>query len=518
MNETLQQLRRHLREMWHRRWIGLAAAWLAALISVAIVYRIPERWEASARVFVDTESLLRPLLAGLAIQPNVDQQVALISRTLISRPNVERVVRMADLDIGVDDQKRDDLIEAISRSIKLTGNTSTNLYVISYLDADPEQARRVVQSLLTIFESSRGDKRQDSRTAVRFLDEQIKHYEQSLNVAENRLKEFRLKYLGITGRESGGDYVGQMGELSKNIAGARLALSSAEQSRDAYKRELAGEQPAYIPDEQPTVSDAVPELDNRLTALRRDHDELSRRYTNNHPDVVATKRLIGELENERKGVLDERRKAAAAQPAAPVKALDRNPVFQQLRLQLADAEAQVAAARARLQAYETQLARLQSQAKLVPQVDAEFAQLNRDYDVQKKTYEQLLQRRESATMGIGVQDTSGAQFRVIDPPRVSPKPAAPNRPMLLGIAFLISLGAGLIAAFVTSQAAPTFHDGSTLRDVTNRPVLGLVSVLPSPSLTKARRRRTWLFAGGVSGLFALFAGVVGFALFLWRVA
>ena len=75
--------------MWHRRWIGLAAAWLAALISVAIVYRIPERWEASARVFVDTESLLRPLLAGLAIQPNVDQQVALISRTLISRPNVE---------------------------------------------------------------------------------------------------------------------------------------------------------------------------------------------------------------------------------------------------------------------------------------------------------------------------------------------------------------------------------------------------------------------------------------------
>ena len=103
MNETIQQIRAILREMWHRRWIGLIAAWIAALVGVAVVYRVPERYEAGARVFVDTESLLKPLLAGLAIQPNVDQQVGLISRTLISRPNVEKVVRMADLDIRASD-------------------------------------------------------------------------------------------------------------------------------------------------------------------------------------------------------------------------------------------------------------------------------------------------------------------------------------------------------------------------------------------------------------------------------
>ena len=85
--------------MWHRRWIGLAVAWIAAIIGVAVVYRMPERYEASARVYVDTQSLLRPLMAGIAIQPNLDQQVALMSRTLISRPNVEKLVRMADLDL-----------------------------------------------------------------------------------------------------------------------------------------------------------------------------------------------------------------------------------------------------------------------------------------------------------------------------------------------------------------------------------------------------------------------------------
>ena len=102
MNETLEQLRRALREMWHRRWIGLAVAWAVALIGIAIVYRIPERYEATARVFVDTESLLKPLLAGLAIQPNVDQQVGLVSRTLISRPNVEKLIRSADLDLATE--------------------------------------------------------------------------------------------------------------------------------------------------------------------------------------------------------------------------------------------------------------------------------------------------------------------------------------------------------------------------------------------------------------------------------
>src|SRR6476646_11574947 len=114
MQDVIQQLLSLLRGIWHRRWIGLAVAWLAAIIGIAVVYRIPEKYEASARVYVDTESLLRPLLAGLAIQPNVDQQVALISRTLVSRPNVEKLLRLADLDLGVKgDGARESLVDNV---------------------------------------------------------------------------------------------------------------------------------------------------------------------------------------------------------------------------------------------------------------------------------------------------------------------------------------------------------------------------------------------------------------------
>jgi len=521
MQDVLQQLLSLLRGIWHRRWIGLAVAWLAAIIGIAVVYRIPERYEASARVYVDTESLLRPLLAGLAIQPNLDQQVSLMSRTLISRPNVEKLVRMSDLDLRAGSAAdREELIDSISKSIRLEGNVAANLYVISYRDANPNQAKKVVQSLLTIFvESSLGDKRQDTQTAVKFLDDQIKNYEQNLQAAENRIKDFKLKYMGLSSQSQGQDYFGRVATLGNAIEAARVELQSAEQARDSYKKELSGEEPVFLP--EPTESrtrEAVPELDSRLDALKRELDSLLRKYTDQHPDVVATQRLIAQLEEQRTAELDSRKKAQVSSSRRGPAPIDQNPVFQQMKISLADAEATVASARAKLAGLEAQQKFLKSQAQLVPQVEAEYVQLNRDYDVQKQTYQSLLARRESATMGKDVQDTSGAQFRVIDPPRVSPQPVAPNRLGLIGLALAFSLGAGVFASLAASQLMPTFHEARSLREISKRPILGMVSMLPSEALFRKQRRRSWLFATGSAGLIAAFGAVFAFALLIGRAA
>ena len=523
MDELLQHALVYLRAMWHRRWIGLAAAWIVAIIGVAVAFRIPERFEASARVYVDTQSLLRPVMTGLAIQPNLDQQVALMSRTLISRPNVEKLVRMADLDLGVrSNAEREELIDNLLKTLQLGGNVSNNLYVISYRDSNPQQAKNVVQSLLTIFvESSLGDKRQDTRGAVKFLDEQIRRYEQNLQQSENRLKEFKLKYMGVPGQsggQPGQDFFGKMAKLGDDIANARLELRAAEESRDSYKRELAGEAPTLLPEGPGAVAPtASPAIDARIAAQRAKLDELLRNFTDQHPDVLGTRRVIAALEEQRKEDVQARAKAAGVS-AKPVESLDRNPVFQQMRVSLADAEANVASLRARLSAYETQYERLRASARMVPEVEAEFTQLNRDYDVQRKTYGDLLARREAATMGVDVQDTGGTQFRVIDPPRVAPQPVPPTRMALLEIAFAVALGAGLLASFVASELMPTFHDARTLRSVTERPLLGMVSMLPNESVRRKQLRSIVMFAGGLSGLIASFTAVLAFALLMGRVA
>jgi len=260
----------------------------------------------------------------------------------------------------------------------------------------------------------------------------------------------------------------------------------------------------------------VPELDSRIAALKKEQDDLLRKYTDSHPDVVATKRLIEQLEAERKVQIEAIRKANAqlARPAPP--SPERDPAFQQTRLALAEAEANVASARAKLAGYESQYRQLRAQAELVPEVEREYTQLNRDYDVQKKTYETLLARREAGAMGMDVQNAGGAQFRVIDPPRVAPQPVAPNRLALLAIAFAAAITAGLAASLVVSQAMPTFHEARTLREITMRPILGMVSMLPSERLTRLRRRNSFLFAGGLGGLFASFFALIAFVVVMGR--
>jgi protein tyrosine kinase modulator len=506
MDEILRQVISVARAMWQRRWIGLAVAWICAVAGAVVVLRVPERYEASSRIFVDTQSVLKPLLSGLAVQPDINQQVEMLARTLITRPNLEKLIRNADLSITFkNDRQRDDLIDSLTREIKLTGGGRENIFNVTYRDTDPQRAKRVVQTLTTMFvDSGLVGKRRDTEAARRFIDEQIKSYEKKLEESENRLKEFKLKNLSMT-TGSNKDFFGQMTGINEELSRARLDLHAAEQSRDALKRELDGEDPSLSIDLAPaSATVGVPELDSRIDAARKQLDELLRRYTDQHPDVVANRRLIQTLEEERKQQLEVRQRAAAAAAAAN-KGGATNPVFQRIKIALAESEATVASLRGRTHELQARLDALRASAGRVPQVEADLAQLNRDYEIMRKQYEGLVARRESAAISEDVDATTQlADFRVIDPPRASPKPVFPNRTALAPLALLAALGAGLFASFTISQIFPTIDSARTLREIGQRPVLGIVSFRPGPAALSRRRVANFAFGGGVSALFVLF--------------
>ena len=169
MTALLPQLKETLRGMWQGRWIGLGVAWVAALAAGAYLYSRPDKYEASARVYVDTASLLKPLLSSLTVTPNVEQQVAMLSRTLISRPNLQKLVRMTDMDLNLrNSEERERLIDELIRTLAIKSLGRDNLYTISYADPSPRQASRVVQSLLSIFvESGLTSKSGDTAQAKR---------------------------------------------------------------------------------------------------------------------------------------------------------------------------------------------------------------------------------------------------------------------------------------------------------------------------------------------------------------
>jgi polysaccharide chain length determinant protein (PEP-CTERM system associated) len=250
---------------------------------------IPNRYEATARVFVDTQSILKPLMEGLAVQPNVDQQVQMMARTLISRPNVERVVRMSDLDLQTKSpQEREKMVDELIKKIVFRPSGGNNLYSVAYRDENPEAARKVVQSLLSIFvESNLGDKRRDSDQARRFIDEQIAMYQKRLIDAESALKDFKIRNLQVMPNMAE-DYVTMAGNAQKDLDLARLELRQLENSREALRRQLAEEKPSFTSSDASGNPIAVGQTDTekRLEFVRKQLDELTLRFTDEHPDVM----------------------------------------------------------------------------------------------------------------------------------------------------------------------------------------------------------------------------------------
>ena len=176
MQQFIEQLRTALRSIWFYRWWGVWAAFAVAIAGTVVIVLMPNKYEASARVYVDTQSILKPLMTGITVQPDLEQQVAMMSRTLLSRPNLERVARMSDLDLKAGNEiQRGELIDGLTKDIQFqpargSGNRASNLYLITYRNTSKASAQRVVQSLLSIFvESNLGDKRRDAEQARRFI-------------------------------------------------------------------------------------------------------------------------------------------------------------------------------------------------------------------------------------------------------------------------------------------------------------------------------------------------------------
>jgi polysaccharide chain length determinant protein (PEP-CTERM system associated) len=502
MDEVLTQLLTYIKGVWKYRWYAVVVAWVVAIAGWFIVYKLPDNYESSARIYVDTRSVLKPLLAGMALPPDVEQQVRIMSRTLISRPNVERVMRMVDLDIKAKTVgEKEKLVNGLMEDIKFGSTGQDNLYTISYVNQDPAIAKGVVQSLLTIFvEGSLGDKKQDASSAIRFIDEQIKAYEAKLIAAETALKQFKQKNMGIMPHQ-GGDYVSQMAAAADSLNQAKLELKEAEQSRDALKNQIGDEPETKNEDTAPTAA-PNPEIDSRIQSLNKDLDNLRLQYTERHPDIIATKRLIKQLEDRKK------EEAKLVKPSAD-RGKNYSPMLQQLNVALAEAEARVASMKARVAEYTDRYNHMKSMSNAVPEVEADLSQLNRDYQLNMSNYQKLLESRESAKMSGEVSATTELMtFRIIDPPTVPQLPSGPNRARLFSLALLVALVSGIGIAFVMSQINPTFHSSFNLREITERPILGTVTMIWTDGEIVKRKGRLFAFFFSLLLLLALYGALM----------
>ena len=513
MHELAEQLLAHLKATWRYRWYAVVFAWIIALGGWTVVYRMPERYEASARVYVDTQSVLRPLLAGLAVQPNLDQMIAIMSRTLMSRPNLEKVIRMAGLDDGLKtDEDRAKLVTRLATTITIKSAGKENLYTISFDDKDRQLAKRVVQSLLTLFvEGSAVDKRENSDSARRFIEEQLEGYREKLVAAENAIMEFKRRHLGLLPGQGPG-YFARLDEAKTTLNRAVLELKEAENARDSIKQHLASESEIPALPSDKIVGEGAnlePEIDARIRALGQKLDSLRTTYTEQHPDIVAIVRIIDQLKEQKEAEVKQKEAEVKLKGPLPSAARSRGLVYQQLTVSLTAAEASVAVMKTRVAEYSQRYAELQAVANAVPQVEAEYTQLTRDYDANKTRYDELLKRRDSARISGDMEASDAAlAFRVIDPPHVPLVPIAPSRRLLMTMVLLAALGGGLGGAFLISRIRPTINDERRLREVSGLQVLGTVVMAWTDSQKAGRIRGLIALLISIASLLSAYAGIM----------
>lgn len=483
MQEILDQIYGYIRGIWRRRWPMILIAWLVCMAGWPFVLQMPDQYSASARIHVDTRSMLGPLMRGLAAQTNLGQEVALVTRTLLSRPNMERLARMTDLDLRANNPAAmESMLDSLKNRINLASTRNENIYTISFSDSDPQLAKKVVDSLLTIFvESSLGSSRKDTDTAQRFLNEQIAEYEQRLIEAEDRLKEFKRHNVGIMPGQ-GQDYYGRLQTATAQLNEAKLQLKEATNRRNELQFQLEDAEmdlEGGMLYDAPTLGGGSSPLDARIQALQARLDELLLNYTDKHPDVVAVQTTIDNLRAQKEA---EAAAMAGQGDSGMSSTVGQNPIVQQLKIALGEAEAVVASLQVRVDEYGRRVKQLEDMVDTIPQVEAQLKNLNRDYEIVKKSYESLLSRRESAMMAERVDATGdGVKFRIIDPARVPLEPTGPNRTLYMGIVLLAGLGAGLGVAFLLSQIRSTFDDRNMLRNATDLPVLGTISMEWTPA-------------------------------------
>lgn len=508
MNDLLAPVFNLLPAMWERRWWGLAVAWAVALLAGVGVLMFKERYQASATVYVDTQTTLRPLLEGLSVQPDVSQQVAMLAQTLLSRNNVIAVMEHNRLlPAGATPMQRELLIQNLRKQIHVGINGRDNIYTVSFIGHDPAKTLGVVRSIVDLFvHKSLTGNQQDTSQALDFIDSQIALYQRKLQQQQDRLQQFSKAHPGFSA-QTPTDYATQQGQLETQITTLEGQLSAAQSTRDSLLAQLRQVHPSVHTEISPGgvvaagVAAAPSPLDREIAAQQQRLDELLQRYTDAYPDVVSTRRNLARLLAQRKALESQAGAGAGAGAGnasggvtAPQYAQSANPVYQQLQVSLTQANANAAALQAQLSVLRARLQQLGTQRAGSSGLDAEYQQLTRDYTVLNDNYQKLMQRRESAVLARNQEQSRRSDyFRIIEPPRLAPAALFPHRTFLIALALVVSAGVGVAVTYLLTLLRPTYRTARQLRENTDRAVLGTITLVLTPDAQRREQRENRLF-------------------------
>jgi polysaccharide chain length determinant protein (PEP-CTERM system associated) len=516
MQEVLEDIIDYLKGIWLKRRYIIIATWLICPIGWYFVSMMPNVYKSEARVYVDTQSLLRPLLKGLTVETNPNTQIRLMVKTLLSRPNLERIARMTDLDVQADTSSEfEQIIKNLKSNIKISNGGRENIYTLSIQHENAEMAKNIVQSALTVFiENTLGETRNDSDSAQKFLNAQIKTRKNELLERDARLTNFKQQNSDVLPNQSGG-YYNKLNSSKEKLKAINLEVLEKKTQLESAKLQLSQSVNTKAPEgnEIKTEASIQTSFDSRISELETKLDGLSLRYTDKHPDVAEVTKILAHLKKQRASEI-KKYLEQSSDGDGTLNRLSANPVIQEVQIQINTLENQIASLNVRASDYQQQVIELEGKIHTLPEVEAKYKELMRDYNLKNNEYLELVSRQTTAQLAQEADETTDKiQFKVIDPPRAATKPSGPARFILFGVVTVLGFGTGVALSFVMSQLSPVATSTAQLVKVTGVPVFGVVSANENLGLQKWNRKKTFIFIASNIMLLILLSIFISYFLF-----
>ena len=471
------------RAVWARRkWIAVLA-FVGPLAAVASVLAfMPRLYEAKATVVVDRQQMPESLVKA-TVNNELEIRLHGIHEEVLSRARLEELIthfnlypearRDGNLRGAVDRLRQDIKLEKKTERSSVSHQPATVGFMVSYRDQDPQKAAEVTNALARFYVVSNAKQRERQANATAaFLKVELEQTQGALDQLEKRVGDYKKRNPG-----SLPDQV-QFNMLTIERLYAELRANRDSQARLAERAETpaaaAGGGGIELPPQQDRAA-------ARLALLRAELTELSTRYTDKYPDVVAKKQEIADLEQQ---VASAPKRAAptptVAQPAAP-------------RSRAADAR--MASLRTEEQQILDRIAGYQKRIEDAPKREQEYQELGRDYETTKALYRSLKQRYEEALLGESMETQHrGELFRIVEPATAPDTPTAPRTARLALLGLMAALGVAAAAVMVAEQVDTSYHSLEDLRAHLGVPVTAAIPSIVTPADERKRRRRMQLIA------------------------
>lgn len=492
LHELFQFVLLEARAAWRYRWRALIVAWAVMIVGALLVFSLPNKYEASAQVYADTDALTNPLLKGVAMQPDVRERLQVVTHTMLSRPNLKAVAEKTGLSLRATTPGEEDaLLLKLGAAVKIQNAGTRNLYNLSYADSDRQMAQKVVQAFLTsLTNDTVGANTASTTTAQNFLDQQVQDYGKRLSAAETKLADFQKANVGYIPSQGGSSYFARL-----QAAEAQLQTLQGQYQTTIAGRATTQQQMRAMATGTASsgIDPRTQEIDKQIASYQQQLNTLLLSYTDAYPDVISARRMIEQLQARRTALQKDVGSSSMMSVAS------NNPVYQEMQKSMYTTQVSIQTLATQIGLQKQQIADLKSHADTITDVQATLQGLTRNYEVTKKQYDELLSRANTAQLSQdATQSGNNLKFRVVDPPFVPLTPASPNRGLLLLVVFGFAVAIGAGFAYLVHKVTPVFVSLRDLQGFGDYPVLGAFGLMGSRTRRRTQRRGAIGFWAGVA--------------------